>query len=206
MNRIDIDLSAFHVPTHKRTLVFEFVDPVWAWVQAACLQPPDEMHWEPQMQFMRGFPQHKCYGGGLQYGEAFAEACKTCPPGTHPMCVSLHWDGTNAHGQASTPITIGVANTNSVSSTTQFCIGYIPIISDLGSAFASSATGIKYHIRNKAIAAILRILETNARTGVRCRLPSTSGEYQEFFLMPRLFSMNLDQPEAQLYFGMLNRT
>jgi len=122
------------------------------------------------------------------------------------MCVSLHFDGTHAHGMESTPITIGVANTNSVSATTQFCIGYMPIMSDLGAAFSSSATEIKYHIRNQSVAAILRVLETYALSGVRCRLPSTSGTYEEFFLMPRLFSMNLDQPEAQLYFGMLNRT
>ena len=104
------------------------------------------------------------------------------PPGTHPMRVSLHWDGTNAHGQASTPITIGVANTNSVSSTTQFCIGYIPIISDLGSAFASSATEIKYHIRNKAIAAMLRIFGNKRTDG--CALSVTIHQRR----VPRVFS------------------
>ena len=67
-------------------------------------------------------------------------------------------------------------------------------------------TEIKYHIRNQCVAAILTVLETSARSGVRCRLPSlVPGEEEEMILMPRLFSMNLDQPEAQLYFGMLNR-
>ena len=81
MHSVKIDLSEFQVPAHKRSLKFEFVDPVWAWIQAACLQPPQEMHWEPQTQFMRGHPDHPCYGGGLQYGEAFAQATKSCPPG-----------------------------------------------------------------------------------------------------------------------------
>jgi len=207
MHTVDIDLSVFdEVPRLNRKIQFEFVDPVWAWVMAANKQSPEEMQWEPKRQYLRGYKQHLHYGGGLQYGEAFAQATRTCPAGTYAMLVSLHWDGSNAHGLAATPITIGVANTNSVSATTQFCIGFMPVVSDLGSAFSAAATEIKYYIRNKCIAAILRVLETSARSGVRCRLPSTTDSDDEFMLMPRLFSMNLDQPEAQLYFGMLNRT
>ena len=83
----------------------------------------------------------------------------------------------------------------------------MPVLSDLGAKFVSEEyTEIKFYIRNKCIAAILRVLETTARTGVRCRLPSSAGSEEEMFLMPRLFAMNIDQPEAQLYFGMLNRT
>ena len=208
MHSMTIDLSSFKsVPSHKSSLTFEFVDPVWAWVQAACKQPAHEMQWVPMRHHFRDLDTHSYYGGGLQFGEAFAQACRTCPAGTYPMCVSLHWDGSDAHGLSATPIAIGVANTNSVSSSTQFCIGYMPVLSDLGAKFASEEyTEIKFYIRNKCIAAILRVLETTARTGVRCRLPSSAGSEEEMFLMPRLFAMNIDQPEAQLYFGMLNRT
>lgn len=209
MHSTTIDLSSFkNVPSHKRSLTFEFVDPVWAWVQSACEQPAQEMQWVPMKQHLRDDDEeHPYYGGGLQYGEAFTQACRTCPGGTYPMCISLHWDGTSAHGLSATPIAIGVANTNSASASTQFCIGYMPVLSDLGANFGSEEyTEIKFYIRNQCVAAILRVLETAARTGVRCRLPSTDGGEEEMFLMPRLFSMNIDQPEAQLYFGMLNRT
>ena len=208
MHSLPIDLSAFkNVPSHKRSLNFEFVDPLWAWLQAACTQPAQDMQWVPKKQHLRDHKTHPYYGGGLQFGEAFAQASRTCPAGTYPMLVSLHWDGSDAHGLSATPIAIGVGNTNSVSSDTQFCIGYMPVLSDLGAKFAASEyTEIKFYIRNQCIAAVLRVLETAARTGVRCRLPSISGGEEEMFLVPRLFAMNIDQPEAQLYFGMLNRT
>ena len=205
MHSVQINLSKFDLPEKKQRLTFEFVDPLWAWVSAAYKQPPLEMQWIPQVQTFNG---QQCYGGGLQFGEAFAEAYRTCPAGTYPMCISLHWDGSQAHGLHATPISIGVANTNSMSAETQYCIGYIPVLSDLGDHFESQATEIKFYIRNKSIGAILQALEVASHSGVRCRLPSASspGDEEEMILMPRLFSMNLDQPEAQLYFGLQNRT
>ena len=205
MHSVQINLSQFDLPEKKQRLTFEFVDPLWAWVSAAYKQPPLEMQWIPQVQTLHG---QRCYGGGLQFGEAFAEAYRTCPAGTYPMCISLHWDGSQAHGLHATPICIGVANTNSMSAETQYCIGYIPVLSDLGDHFESQATEIKFYIRNKSIGTILQALEVASHSGVRCRLPSASspGEEEEMILMPRLFAMNLDQPEAQLFFGLQNRT
>jgi len=205
---VDIDLSEFGLPDAKKTLRFEFIDPVWAWIRAACKQPASEMQWVPKVQCARGLENHVCYGGGLQFGEAFAEACRSCPRGTRPMLISLHWDGSHAHGLHSTPICVGVGNTNSVSSSTQYCIGYMPVISDLGANFNSQNTELKHYIRNKCIGAVLQVLETAACSGVRCRLPSAANrnEEDEMILMPRLFAMNLDQPEAQLYFGLRSKT
>ena len=112
-HRVTIDLTEFDVPRTKRKLEFEFIDPVWAWVMVAYEQPEQDMHWTPKRQSITGHDTHNYYGGGMQYGEAFAEAYRSCPAGTFPMCVSLHWDGTSAHGMSSTPICIGVNNTNS---------------------------------------------------------------------------------------------
>ena len=54
MHAKKIDLSSFeNVPSHKRSLTFEFVDPVWAWVQAACKQPAREMQWVSMKQHIR---------------------------------------------------------------------------------------------------------------------------------------------------------
>ena len=70
MHHINIDLSSFKgLPATKHQLKFEFLDPIWAWVQAACKQPPAEMQWVPLSRHKRGFPTHKYYGGGLQYGK-----------------------------------------------------------------------------------------------------------------------------------------
>ena len=207
MHTVEIDLTRFGLPPNKRTLTFDFIDPLWAWVTAACKQPAPEMQWEPKVIASATYPNHPCYGGGVQFGDSFAEAYRTCPAGTLPMCVALHWDGTNAHGLASTPICIGVCNTNSLSADTQYCIGYMPVLHDMGAA-RDDSTEIKFYIYQKCITAILRVLENGAKQGVRCRLPSTRapGTLEEMTLMTRLLSMNMDQPEAQLYFGLLNKT
>ena len=54
---------------------------------------------------------------------------------------------------------------------TQFCIGYMPVVSDLGAQFVT--TELKFYVRNKCVESILAVLETAARSGVRCRLPCT---------------------------------
>ena len=207
MHTTTVDLSQFNLPVAKSSLNFEFLDPLWAWVAVACKQPAEEMQWVPQVLTCTEHPGHSFYGGGVQYGESFAEAFSQCPPGTYPMCVSLHWDGSHAHGVYATPICIGVANSNSLSSDAQCCIGYMPVVSDMGASFQGQATEINFYITQQCIAAILRVLETGARHGVRCRVPSTqkAGTLEERLLIPRLLSLNLDQPEAQKYFGLRNK-
>jgi hypothetical protein len=163
------------------------------------------MHWKPAPCFTAsGVP---LYGGGIQQGLSFARACRSCPPGAYPMCISLHWDGTAARGLNAAPICVGVANTNSQSVDTQFCLGYIPSLSFLGKSFKGSAdfTEIKFYIRQQAVGAILQVLEAGAKSGVLCELRNCRGKDVTLLLMPRLLCMNIDQPEAQLFFGMKNK-
>ena len=77
----------------------------------------------------------------------------------------------------------------------------------MGKAFYSSplATEAKFYIRQQAIGAIIRVLEAASRSGVLCRMRSCSGKDVDVLLIPRLMAMNIDQPEAQLFFGMSNR-
>ena len=207
MHTTTIDLGAFDLPHDKRTLDFSFIDPIWAWLMAAQRLPANDMQWVPCRQFHPEFPNRYFYGAGVQFGDSFAQACSTCARGTYPMLMSLHWDGTNAHGMHATPICVGVANTNSMSANTQYCIGYIPVLADMGATFEGISVQVRFSIKQQCVAAILRVMEIGACRGVRCRLPSaTPGTSEVMTLMPRLLSMNLDQPERQSYFGMLNRT
>ena len=123
------------------------------------------------------------------------------------MCFSVHWDGTGTRRLTASPICIGVANSNSSSASTQFCLGYMPTVSHLGKQFkdSSHATKIKFYIRQQAVGAILRVLETGAKSGVLCPLKNCHGTDVIVLLMPRLLCINIDQPEAQLFFGMQNR-
>ena len=85
---VNIDLSQFKLPSGTKEVEFHFLDPCWSWLVAARRQHPLDLHWKPRSQ-PRFCP---VYGGGCQFGEAMAQACRSCPPGTYPMCVTLHWD------------------------------------------------------------------------------------------------------------------
>lgn len=205
MHTFRIDLEKFDLPGDTKSLDFVFIDPLWGWIMAARRQHPLDMHWKPVIQG----GQTPLYGGGVQFGKCFQEADRTISPTSYVMAISLHWDGTSAHrGLASTPICIGVANCNNLDLSTQFCLGYVPKVPGDSSSFrkTSLSTEVKFYIRQECIGAILRVMETAAEKGITCRLRNQLGVEVERVLVPRLFAMNLDQPEAQLFFGMLNRT
>ena len=124
------------------------------------------------------------------------------------MGVTLHWDGTSGRGIESAPICVGVANTNDCDSTSEFCIAYMPHIPDWSSKEfrdSSKSTDVKWYIRDRCAASILHVLETAACSGVKCRLLNTKNMEIERLLFPKLFAMNFDQPEAQLFFGLQNK-
>ena len=196
-----IDVSQFHLPSGTTQLKFEFVDPTWGWLWAARRQDPKDLHWRPVQQ--GAVPM---YGGGVQYGKAFLEACESCPPGSYPMCLSLHWDGTGAHGVSAAPIAVGVVNTNTQHESTHSCLGYMPHTPDVKKLTQAKATKLKHYIRQQCFGVILGVLERAAETGVLCPLKNQHGIQVNRLLFPRLMAMNCDQPEAQLVFGLRNRT
>lgn len=203
LHRSEIDVSRVtRVPLASGTqsVVFEFVDPVWAWLTVAQDMNPLDLHWKPAAQ-NAVTPR---YGGGVQYGDCFREACASCLPHGYPMCMGLHWDGTSGGGISSTPICVGVMNTNSCGADTQCCIGYMPVVPDQARAeFAKTedATKLKWYIRQECFRAIARVLELAARRGVMCTLHNRLNSAVDRLLFPRLTAMNFDQPEAQLFFG-----
>ena len=75
----------------------------------------------------------------------------------------------------------------------------------MGGQFEGNCVDLTHLIRQKCIATILKVFESAARTGVRCLLPAVSGGDAEMLLFPSLGSMNLDSPDARVYFGLLNK-
>ena len=202
--RIDLSQFAKHLPSGTTHLMFHFVDPIWGWLMAARQQHPLEMHWKPAAQRR----EQKVYGGGIQYGEFFRHAFDNIPDGASVLCAGLHWDGTGARGVSSAPICVCVGNSNSCKRSTQYCIAYVPHIPDEKRPEwkkLKCATKLKYYVRQQCAAVILRVMEEAAKRGVRCRLPNQRGEEIERILFLRLSSMNFDQPEAQLFYGLQNK-
>ena len=175
-----IDLRPFNLPDRLSTIKFRFVDPVWAWICAAEKQPANTLQWIPKRKVDPAYPHDYYYGAGVEYGDNFAQACRTCPVGTFPMCVSLHWDGAHAHGLWAIPICVGVANTNSLHPDTKFCIAYMPVLADMGGQHEGESKEIRFSIVSQCISAILSVLEKAARSGVVCNMPSIHGGNEVF--------------------------
>jgi len=183
---------------------FKFINPLWAWVMAARRQDPLDLHWKPVPQGRRV----PLYGGGIQHGEFFRTACRGLPKGASIMAIALHWDGTSAHKLSSSPICIGVGNTNTSHSSSQFCIGYMPHVPDEGNRAwreTAAATTVKHYIRQECARTILSVIEEAATRGVKCTLKNQHYIEIQRLLFPRLCSLNFDQPEAQSFFGMQNK-
>jgi hypothetical protein len=199
-----IDLVRFRLPSGTRSIKFKFIHPIWGWIQAARRQNALEMHWRPVAQR----PGEEVYGGGIQYGKFFATATASLPAGAHVMATTFNWDGTTAHGMSSAPMCVGVTNTNSCKSDTQCCIAYAPHVPDEKKPEwrdSPESTEVKFYIRQQCAAAVFRVIEEAATRGVKCRLLNAANEEVERLLYPRLCSMNFDQPEAQLFFGLQNK-
>ena len=76
---VNIDLSKFKLPRPISEMEFKFIDPIFAWIVAALRQPPHSMEFKARPVFdQHGDPM---YGGGVQQGLCFQEACRSCPPG-----------------------------------------------------------------------------------------------------------------------------
>ena len=171
---VRFDLRDYGMPNKK--IIFNFLNPIWAWLLAANKLDPDDLLWTPCKQIDR-VSGERVYGGGIQFGKAFNAAYQSCPIGTFAMPFSLHWDGTNANGMYSTPIAIGVANTNRACADAHTCVGYMPKLTGMGKKFQSTnkARDIRHFIRQKCITAILSVLEEGGRRGVRCALHLQDG-------------------------------
>ena len=143
------------------------------------------------------------------YAISICHSCYLCySVGSYPMPFALHWDGTTGKGLSSAPICIGLGNTNVCDTSTQFCIAYIPVVPDeCRKNFGNTVqVKVKFHIRQACATAILKVMESAASKGVWCALKNIQGHMVKRLCFPRLVSMNFDQPEAQLFFGMQNKT
>ena len=203
LHTITIDLTAFDLPSGTRSVIFKFINPLWAWLIAARRQDPLELHWRPVEEGRRA----PLYGGGIQFGQFFKTAYRSVPLGASIMAVNLHWDGTTARKLQASPICIGVGNTNRANSSTQFCVGYVPHVPDEKNRAwreTQKATTVKHYIKQRCARAILAVLEEAAIRGVRCTLPNQHKLEVERILFPRLCALSFDQPEAQSFFGLQN--
>ena len=85
--RASIDLSAVGLAD----VAFEFLDPVWVWVQQAARVAVNHTLW---FTAHTDYNEHgeRIYGRGVEAGDAMRQAVAKCGPNEFPALISLHFD------------------------------------------------------------------------------------------------------------------
>ena len=86
-----------------------------------------------------------------------------------PALFGISWDGGQASKRRSyTPIIVPVGNTDSASSDTCFCIGYLPALDNLDA-------DDRRVLVQRCIGSIFKVLDTNSERGFTCILADEKG-------------------------------
>ena len=112
-----------------------------------------------------------------------------------PALFGLSWDGGQASKRRSyTPIIVSVGNTDSASSDTCFCIGYLPTLDN-------SDSEVRRVLVQRCIGSILEVLDDNSERGFTCILADEQGLEHKWHLYPILTRVELDTKERYKFFG-----
>ena len=112
-----------------------------------------------------------------------------------PALFGISWDGGQASRRRSyTPIIISVGNTDSASSDTCFCIGYLPTVN-------SAHSDVRRVLVQRCIGSILKVLDDNSERGFTCILADKQGREHKWHLYPVLTRVELDTKERYKFFG-----
>ena len=112
-----------------------------------------------------------------------------------PALFGISWDGGQASRRRSyTPIIISVGNTDSASSDTCFCIGYLPTVN-------SAHSDVRRVLVQRCIGSILKVLDDNSERGFTCILADEQGREHKWHLYPVLTRVELDTKERYKFFG-----
>ena len=112
-----------------------------------------------------------------------------------PALFGISWDGGQASKRRSyTPIIVSVGNTDSASSDTCFCIGYLPTL-------VSSDAAARRILVQRCIGSILEVVDMSSERGFTCILVDEKGCEHTWHLYPVLARVELDTKERYKFFG-----
>ena len=114
-----------------------------------------------------------------------------------PALVGVSWDGGAASKRRSyTPILLSVANTDSASSDTVKCIGYLPTIPS-----ANADSDARRRLVQRCIGAIVKVINASAANGFMCVLHNKEGVTCVWHMYPTWVRSELDTKERYKFFG-----
>lgn len=88
MLRSHIDLSDLGI---SKPVEFDFVDPIYAWVQHAAIAGEEQQLHFDAWQEVNGH-EERLYGGGVECGDAMRQAIRRCPAGYDPALFAISFD------------------------------------------------------------------------------------------------------------------
>ena len=195
-----IDLSSYELPGVGK-IKFEFVDPIYLWLDRAnaMYDAGIEMHWKPCS--MRHPESHEeVFGAGVQYGLILREASERVPAGSRVALFNLSWDGgsTGFGSRSTVPICVQVMNTNSASAVCIGLVGYLPYV-EVSAVYKDHSNYAKArdHVLQTCIGHVLKCINNASRHGFWGNIGPAK---MHFF--PCLGMLTLDTPERVKYFGL----
>jgi len=180
---------------------FEFLDPVYVWLERANALYDKNIPMQWQARSMLHPESHEeAFGAGVQYGLIFREAMKKVPAGARVALFNLSWDGGSAGfgSRSAVPICVQVMNTNSASTASIGLVGYLPYV-EVSEVYKAHATCVKArnHVLQTCIGHVLRCINISSRYGFVGHV----GKVKMHFF-PCLGMLTLDTMERVKYFGL----
>ena len=94
MHEIRIPVEQFGLPDLTEPVVFRFLNPLWAWVQAAnkMVKQGNTMHFVPKAMFHET-SNERLYGAGVRFGDKLKFSASRTPQGGKPALFGMSFDG-----------------------------------------------------------------------------------------------------------------
>ena len=206
MHEVTICLRRFFLPGNVQQLKFKFINPLWAWVEAAneMLRQGHTMHFDPLVMSHETTGQ-RLYGAGVQFGDVLKFAASKTPRGGKAALFGISFDGgdSGVSTRSVYPICVSALNFNGTDPLQCGLCGFVPII-PVPKSFKDGSDKLnqifqdaRAHVLQTCVGAILDVLEGVARGGFTARLGSDLVR-----LHPYLVAVRVDSKERKNYFGL----
>ena len=201
LHEITIDLREFDLPG-KQEVKFTFVNPLWAWVQAAndMISNGHTMHFKPKSMFHE-VTGERLYGAGVAFGDALMYAASRTPQNAKPALFGISFDGgdSGVGDRSVCPICVSVLNCDGTDPLQCGLVGFMPNI-DVPNSFKLDKRYLaaRAHVTQECIGAILDEIENVQASGFTVRIHK-QGMVR---LHPFLLAVRVDSKERKKYFGL----
>ena len=201
MHEIRIPVEQFGLPDLTDPVVFRFINPLWAWVQAAnkMVEQGNTMHFDPKAMFHET-SNERLYGAGVAFGDKLKFAASRTPQGGKPALFGMSFDGgdSGVSNRSVYPYCVSVLNFDGADPLACGLVGFqprliVPLTVTKKEKFKLAAA----YVQQQCIGAILDVIEGVARDGFTASIGGQVSRFHPFFVAVRV-----DTKERKSYFGL----